>query len=260
VLIRVLCGKKSVSILFDVGISANGVVENAKRMGLDLSEVEYVVLSHGHYDHSGGLLSALKAINKRNLPLILHEDMFKTRGNANKDKTIRKYQQFPTESQLTPAKIIKTKQPCLIADDTTLITGEIPRETSYEKGFLNHLSLTAGVWQPDPLILDDRAVLFNVKGKGLVVVSGCAHAGIINTINYARCISGVSDVYAVMGGFHLAGKENEKRVKPTMAEMERISPKLVAPMHCTGWRGMFAIAQTLPEAFVWNSVGHLYCF
>jgi 7,8-dihydropterin-6-yl-methyl-4-(beta-D-ribofuranosyl)aminobenzene 5'-phosphate synthase len=259
-LIRVLYGRKTVSILFDTGVSTDGVVENAQRMGIELSEVEYIVLSHGHYDHSGGLLKALQAINKTNLPLIVHEDMFKTRGSANLDGTVRAYPEFPTKEQLTSTQVIQTKQPYLASDNTVLVTGEIPRETAFEKGFLQHRTLRKGVWQADPLVLDDRAVVFNVKGKGLVVVSGCAHAGIINTVNYAKRISGIGDVYAVMGGFHLAGKENEKRIKPTMVEMERISPKLVAPMHCTGWRGMFAISQTLPEAFVWNSVGHLYCF
>ena len=156
------------------------------------------------------------------------------------------------------ALVIKTKQPYLIADDTTLITGEIPRETSFEKGFLKHQALIDGVWQPDPLILDDRAVAFNVKGKGLVIISGCAHAGIINTITYAQRISGIRDVYAVMGGLHLAGKENESRIQPTVKELERINPKLIVPMHCTGWRGIFAIAKALPDAFVWNSTGNLY--
>ena len=90
-LIRILRGRKSVSVLFDTGVSADGVVENAKRMGLDLSEVEYVVLSHGHYDHFGGLVTALKTINKAKLPLIVHEDMFKTRGTANRDGKVRPY-------------------------------------------------------------------------------------------------------------------------------------------------------------------------
>lgn len=257
-LIRILCGRKSISVLFDTGVSASGVVENAKRMSIELNEVEYVVLSHGHYDHFGGLQSVLKAINKPNLPLILHEDMFKTRGNASSDRTIRVYPQFPTEDQLLSAQILKTKQPSLIADGTTLITGEIPRETSFEKGFLKHRALIDGVWQPDPLILDDRAIVFNVKGKGLVIISGCAHAGIINTVMCAQRISGIKDVYAVMGGLHLAGKENENRIQPTVKEMERIFPKLVVPMHCTGWRGMFSIAKALPDVFVWNSVGNLY--
>jgi 7,8-dihydropterin-6-yl-methyl-4-(beta-D-ribofuranosyl)aminobenzene 5'-phosphate synthase len=108
------------------------------------------------------------------------------------------------------------------------------------------------------LILDDRAVVFNVKGKGLVVISGCAHAGIINTISYAQRISGIFNTYAVMGGFHLAGKEYENRIDQTTKELERISPKLIVPSHCTGWRGRCAIAKVLPEAFVWNSVGNLY--
>ena len=175
-LIRVLRGKKSVSILFDTGISADGVVENATRMGLELSEVESIVLSHGHYDHFGGLVSALKAINKAELPIIIHEKMFQTRGNANDNGTIRAYPEFPTRKQLGSAQLICTKQPHLIGDGAILITGEIPRKTSFEKGFSQHKTLIDGIWQPEPLILDDRAVVFNVKGKGLVVISGCAHA------------------------------------------------------------------------------------
>lgn len=258
--IRVLHDHKTVSILFDTGISSEGVVENAKRMGLELSEVEYIVLSHGHYDHFGGLISALKTINKTNLPLIVHDHMFQIRGTANSDGTIRTYPEFPTKEQLSSAQIIKTKQPHLIADDTILITGEIPRETSFEKGFLQHRALINGTWQPDPVILDDRAIVFNVKGRGLVVISGCAHAGIINTIRYTRQITGGADVYAVMGGFHLAGRENEDRIEQTLKELKQINAKRIIPSHCTGWRAMFAIANALPNAFVPNSVGNLYKF
>jgi 7,8-dihydropterin-6-yl-methyl-4-(beta-D-ribofuranosyl)aminobenzene 5'-phosphate synthase len=258
--IRVLRGRKSVSILFDTGISADGVVENAKRMGLDLREVEYVVLSHGHYDHFGGLVSALKTINKVNLPLIVHEDMFKTRGNANADGTIRTYPKFPAKEQLDSVQLINTKQPYLFNDDTILVTGEIPRETSFETGFLQHRTLMEGKWQPDPLILDDRAVVFNLKGKGLVVISGCAHAGIINTISYAQRITGIFNTYAVLGGFHLAGKGYENRIDQTTKELERIGPKLIIPSHCTGWRAATSIAKKLSDSFIWNSVGNLYQF
>jgi 7,8-dihydropterin-6-yl-methyl-4-(beta-D-ribofuranosyl)aminobenzene 5'-phosphate synthase len=258
ILIRVLCGGKTVSILFDTGISSDGVVENAKRMGLKLSEVEYIVLSHGHYDHFGGLVSALKTINKTDLPLIVHEDMFRTRGTANSDGTIRIYPEFPTKRQLSSAQLIDTKQPLLIGDGVILVTGEIPRETSFEKGYLQHKALINGSWQPDPLILDDRAVVFNVRGKGLVIISGCAHAGIINTITYARRITDVPEVYAVIGGFHLAGKENESRIEQTVKELKQLKPKLVVASHCTGWRAMCSIASALPDAFVWNSVGNLY--
>jgi 7,8-dihydropterin-6-yl-methyl-4-(beta-D-ribofuranosyl)aminobenzene 5'-phosphate synthase len=257
-LIRVLRDGKTVSILFDTGISSDGVVENAKRMGLELGEVEYIVLSHGHYDHFGGLLSALKTINKANLPLIVHEDMFKTRGNTSSGGKVRTYPKFPTREQLSSAQLIETKQPLLIGDGVMLVTGEIPRETSFEKGFLQQRVLINGTWQPDPLILDDRAVVFHVTGKGLVVISGCAHAGIINTIAYARRITGDPRIYAVIGGFHLAGKENENRIEQTVKELKQVKPKLVVPSHCTGWRAMCAIASEFPEAFVWNSVGNLY--
>lgn len=258
VLIRVLYNGKKVSVLFDTGVSADGIIENAKRMGIDLKEVEYIILSHGHYDHFGGLVSTLKTINKPNLPLIIHKEMLKIRGTANSDGTIRAYPEFPTEEQLSSAQIIKTKQPYLTADGMVLITGEIPRETSFEKGFLKHKSLINGTWQSDPLIMDDRALVFNVKDKGLVVVSGCAHAGIINTITYAQHVSRIRNVYAVIGGFHLAGKENENRIEPTVKRLVEINPRLVVPMHCTGWRGMLMIAKALPKAFVWNSVGILY--
>jgi 7,8-dihydropterin-6-yl-methyl-4-(beta-D-ribofuranosyl)aminobenzene 5'-phosphate synthase len=256
-LIRVFQGKKKVSILFDTGVSADGVVENVKCMGLELGDVEYIVLSHGHYDHFGGLLSVLQTINKPNLPVILHEDMFANRGTTNSSGGINLYPEFPPIEELGSAQVIKTKQPFLIAD-AILVTGEIPRETSFEKGFSKQMALRKGTWQPDPLMMDDRAVVFNVSGKGLVVISGCAHAGIINTITYSQQVSGTSDVYAVMGGFHLAGKENENRIEPTVKELKRINPQLIVPMHCTGWKAMFAISEAFPDAFVWNSVGNLY--
>jgi 7,8-dihydropterin-6-yl-methyl-4-(beta-D-ribofuranosyl)aminobenzene 5'-phosphate synthase len=259
-LIRVLYGGKKVVILFDTGISSDGIIKNAILMGLDLQEIEYIMLSHGHYDHFGGLASILKAINKNDLPLILHEDMFRRRGTANSDGAINSYPNFPISEIVGLAQIIKTRKPQLFADDKILVTGEIPRKTNFEKGFLRHRALIDGKWQIDPLIIDDRAVAFNIKGKGLVIISGCAHAGIINTIKYVQQISGVREVYAVIGGFHLAGRDNEARIGLTVREMRQINPKLIIPMHCTGWRGTMAIAEAFPEAFVWNSVGNLYNF
>jgi 7,8-dihydropterin-6-yl-methyl-4-(beta-D-ribofuranosyl)aminobenzene 5'-phosphate synthase len=257
-LIQVFSEGKTNTILFDTGCSQEGVVKNAKRMGIDMAEVEYVVLSHGHYDHSGGLLSVLKEVNKVNLPIIVHEDMFKKRGTANQNGTVRPYTGFPTKEQLSSAQLISTKQPFALAGSVVLVSGEIPRETSFEKGYLHHRTWVNGKWEPDPLILDDRAVIINVKGKGLVVLSGCAHAGIINTVVYAQKITGTTEVCAVMGGFHLAGKENESRIEQTVEELKKINPKLIAPSHCTGWRGICAIANAMPNAFVWNSVGNLY--
>jgi 7,8-dihydropterin-6-yl-methyl-4-(beta-D-ribofuranosyl)aminobenzene 5'-phosphate synthase len=216
------------------------------------------VLSHGHYDHSGGLVSVLKAINKVDLPIIVHDDMFKKRGVANQDGTIRTYPEFPTKEQIGSAQLTSTKKPILIADDLALVTGEIPRLTSYEKGYLPHRAFVHGSWQPDPWIRDDRAIVINIKGKGLVILTGCAHAGIINTVHYSQKITRLNSVYAVIGGFHLAGKEGESRIEQTVKELRQVNPKLVVPSHCTGWRAMCTIANELPDAFVWNSVGNLY--
>lgn len=258
VLIRVFDEGDSHSILFDTGLSSEGVVTNAKRMGLNL-EVESIVLSHGHYDHCGGLVAVSQVIRK-DIPIIVHEDMFKTRGSISADGSVRKHAEFPSAERVKPAKYVKTKQPYLLADNTVLVTGEIPRTTDFEKGFPRQRVSVDGEWQPDPWVRDDRAVVLNVKRKGLVVISGCAHAGIINTILYAQQITRVDKIYAVMGGFHLAGKECETRINRTIEELKRLKPLVVVPSHCTGWRGILAIAEALPEAFVWNSVGNLYQF
>jgi len=257
-LIRVFRDGKYAYVLFDTGASRDGVVTNAARMGLNFNEIECIVLSHGHHDHFGGLLSALKVINKDNLPIIVHEDMFKTRGVANPDGTVRKLPKFPAENQVVPARYIKTRQPYFIAENMILVTGEIPRQTDFEKGFPQHRVFDGGKWRPDPWILDDRAVVINVRRKGLVVLSGCAHAGIINTILYAQQIVGVNDVHALMGGFHLAGKESEQRISQTVEKLKLLNPKLLAPSHCTGWRGICAIAEAFSHNFVWNSVGNRY--
>jgi len=259
-LVRAFRDGSSHSILFDTGGSPEGVVTNVSRMGLNLSEVEAIVLSHGHYDHFGGLLTVLRVINKANLPIVVHEDMFKTRGVADPDGTVRKHPDFPTDNQVRPARYFKTKQAYLLADDTILVTGEIPRRTNFEKGFPEHRVLVEGKWQPEPLIWDDRAIAVNIEQKGLLVISGCAHAGIVNTAIHAQQVTGVAQVYAIMGGFHLAGKDSEPRISQTVEQLKKLNPTVLAPSHCTGWRGIFALAKEMPNSFVWNSVGNLYQF
>jgi len=258
VLIRVFSGDKSSCVLFDTGASQTGMVENAERMGINLNEVEAIVLSHGHYDHFGGLVAAVKAVGKTDLPVIVHENMFRTRGSANAKGSVRQYPNFPAEAELSPAQLVSTKQPSLTADGMVCVTGEIPRRTSFETGYTQHKTFAGGAWKSDPLIMDERAVAIDIKGKGLVVVSGCAHAGIINTVTYAQQITGSKQVYAVMGGFHLSGKTFESRIQPTVEELQKINPRLIVPSHCTGWKAMCAMAKAFPEAFVWNSVGNLY--
>ncbi len=246
------------TILFDAGVSANGVVENALHMGIDLKEVEYVVLSHGHHDHIGGLPKVVEAINRENLVLVAHEDMFRRRGTLTAKGEIREYQPFPQIPQLKEEKIACTTQPMLIADGLGLVTGEIPRSVEFEKGIVNNQVFRDGVWTPNSDMLEERALVFDVEGKGLVVISGCAHAGIINTLRCAQAVTDNNEVYAVFGGFHLAGREFEKRIEPTVSELKKFEPKLVAASHCTGWRALCALHRGFPEAYVANAVGNRY--
>jgi 7,8-dihydropterin-6-yl-methyl-4-(beta-D-ribofuranosyl)aminobenzene 5'-phosphate synthase len=256
--IRVQSGEGTFSILFDTATSSDGVCRNAKAMDIDLSAVDFVVLSHGHYDHFGGLTEAVKAINRPDLPVITHEDMIKPRAVANSKGELREYPTFPDQKMLRSAKIMETKQPQLIAEGLACITGEIPRVVDFETGMNNNRLLRDGVWQADPLLMDERALVFNLKDKGLVVISGCAHAGIINTIQYAQQITGISKVYGVFGGFHLSGKEFEKRIPATVEELKKISPELVVPSHCTGWRALYTISEAFGERFVFYSIGNRY--
>jgi 7,8-dihydropterin-6-yl-methyl-4-(beta-D-ribofuranosyl)aminobenzene 5'-phosphate synthase len=256
--VKVFCGDEVVSFLFDAGMSGKVFVENAEVLGLELGDVDFVVLSHGHYDHFGGLLSAVELVGREGLPLIVHEDMFKQRGTSSRGSSVSRYPDFPDKNQLDRTRLIFTKDPYLAANGCVCVTGEIPRLKGFEVGSASNRTLKGGSWRADPLILDDRAIVLHVGGKGLVVLSGCAHAGIINTINYAQQITGVSKIYAVLGGFHLAGRNVEDKIRLTIDALVGFNPFLIVPSHCTGWHAEVVLARALPEAFVHNSVGNLY--
>ncbi|TRO48902.1 MBL fold metallo-hydrolase, partial [Candidatus Bathyarchaeota archaeon] len=237
VLIKIFSQNNQHTILFDTGLSSDGVVTNATRMGIDLTEVECIILSHGHYDHFGGLVKIIKAIKKKNFPIIVHDDMFKIRGVINPDGSIREYPRFPSKDQVGPARYLRIKQPYLIFENKILVSGEIPRKTDFEKGFPGHCEYSNEKWVPDMWIWDDQAIIINVKHKGLIIISGCAHAGIVNTTLFGQQITEINKVHAIMGGFHLAGKNFEARISKAVKRLRQISPTVIVPMHCTGWRG-----------------------
>jgi 7,8-dihydropterin-6-yl-methyl-4-(beta-D-ribofuranosyl)aminobenzene 5'-phosphate synthase len=151
--------------------------------------------------------------------------------------------------------MITTAGPSLMADDTVLVSGEIARTADFEKGYPIHYTERDGVWENDPLIRDDQCIIVNVRGQGLVIVTGCGHAGIINTIRYAQTLTGVQRVFAVIGGFHLAGGLFEKIIPETVSQLKEINPRYIMPGHCTGWTAINQIANALPDAFIPSSVG-----
>jgi 7,8-dihydropterin-6-yl-methyl-4-(beta-D-ribofuranosyl)aminobenzene 5'-phosphate synthase len=151
--------------------------------------------------------------------------------------------------------IVEREQPSLLFEDSVLITGEVDRTTAFEQGMPFHEALSDGAWGPDPLIPDDQALVVNVDGHGLVVLTGCGHAGIVNIVRYARRLTGVSTVAAVVGGFHLGGPAFEPLIGPTVDALAELSPEVVIPAHCSGWRAAQALATHLPDAYIPNSVG-----
>jgi len=136
-----------------------------------------------------------------------------------------------------------------------LITGEVDRTSGFEPGFPPQQALRGGRWEPDPLVLDDQALILNVRDKGLVVLTGCGHAGIVNITRYARRLTGLDTLYAVIGGFHLGGPLFEPLIPRVCAELGKLSPAVIVPAHCTGWAAQRALADRFPAASIPNTVG-----
>jgi 7,8-dihydropterin-6-yl-methyl-4-(beta-D-ribofuranosyl)aminobenzene 5'-phosphate synthase len=247
------------SMLFDAGLSPDGVLHNIDALETPLAEVRGVVLSHGHPDHTGALIATLRQVSKRGLPLIAHPDAFLQRKIVLPNGQEMKLPPLERGALLDEGvELVETKEPVLLLDRRTLVTGQVARTTDFEKGMPVHHSLVDGRWQPDPWIYDDQALVFHLRGKGLAILTGCGHAGVINTMRHARDLTGVEEVYAVIGGLHLTGPLFEAIIPQTVEELRAAAPQVVVPMHCTGWKAVHAIARAMPEAFIQNSVGTRY--
>jgi 7,8-dihydropterin-6-yl-methyl-4-(beta-D-ribofuranosyl)aminobenzene 5'-phosphate synthase len=252
-------------LLFDSGLDPFAASHNAEVLDLDLSYCELVISSHGHIDHAGGLINIKRKINeekqKQKLPLVLHEDAFKNRLVKFQDG--RKISlPAPNRTDLIEAgyNLVQKQSTSLWIEDRILVTGEIPRTNDFEKGFPNHYSEIDGRMENDPLIKDDQAIVLNIKDKGLVVITGCAHAGIINIIKYAKELSGENRIYGVIGGMHLTGGVFEPLIPRTIDELELLKPRFIIPCHCSGLKAVTEIAKNMPNALIQNSVGTNYIF
>lgn len=260
-LIRVQDGDRHGTILFDTGMSPRGTLHNLDALNIVLNDVEAIVLSHGHADHAMGLPGVLERLGMPRPPLVLHPDAYLERkvvmpnGDEVAIPPVKK-----ADLQEAGVEVLESAVPTLLLDGALLVSGEVTRATAFEQGFPTHFAKREGSWGPDPLIRDDQFVVAHVRGKGLVIVTGCAHAGIINIIRYAQALTGVDQVHAVIGGFHLTGGQFEKIIPDTVAALEEIGPRYLVPGHCTGWSATHQIARAMPDAFVPNSVGTTFVF
>ena len=243
-------------ILFDAGTTPDGVVENMRRLEVDPSGIETIICSHGHFDHTAGLDGLIRRLGRVNLPVLIHPHFWRQRRLSIPG---RDPQEIPTTSRraLVDAgfEVIEEQQPSFLFNRSVLLTGEVPRTTSYEAGFPLQEAWLDGRWQPDALVLDDQALIVDIKDKGLLVITGCGHAGIVNICRYARRLTKERALYAIIGGFHLNGPIFEPLITRVLDDLGALAPSVVVPAHCTGWRAQHAMGARFGEAFIPNTVG-----
>jgi 7,8-dihydropterin-6-yl-methyl-4-(beta-D-ribofuranosyl)aminobenzene 5'-phosphate synthase len=264
-LLTAFVGDERHTLLFDAGPEGATLVRNAAILGVDFGDIEAIVLSHGHWDHGGGLIAAVESVAQRRpgrpVPCFVHPGMFGQRGSQRPDGVLIAQAPVPNPERLAAAgaRVQNTRDSQAVAGDLFYVSGEIPRVTRYEAGLPGHVKRAADgrTWEPDPLIMDERFVSVQVKDKGQFVFSACSHAGIVNVLTHARETFPSVPLYGTMGGLHLSGS-TEKIIPDTIADLKRFGLGLVAPGHCTGWRAMSVLAREFGDELAPSAVGKRY--
>jgi 7,8-dihydropterin-6-yl-methyl-4-(beta-D-ribofuranosyl)aminobenzene 5'-phosphate synthase len=255
-------GGKTSACMFDYGLDPTGVLNNIALLGLDIGKTNAFSLSHGHPDHYAGAISILKHNQARiagGTPFYVGEEAFARRYQLRSGAT------EPTDLghlvkediEALGLKVVETKTPIEIIPGA-YVTGNIERVTSYEKVPTSY-QIKRGEKVEYDTFPGEQAVFFNVKGKGLVVLSGCAHCGIVNTVKQAQKCAGTDKIHAIMGGFHLINAKPDL-IQSTVADIKAMKPDNIVGTHCTGFRGMMALNKEMPEAFTINTAGTKYTF
>ena len=238
-----LCiGPEIMRLLWDTGASSEVMLHNADALNIDLHRLDMICISHGHYDHTGGLMGVLQR-RKSRVAILAHPDIFAPKLKA---RPTLKFIGLPftrAEAEAAGAIFLEARGPVAMAPGLTT-TGEVSRIESFEKveGFW---TVKDGQYCQD-IIPDDQSLVINISGKGLAVITGCAHSGIINTIRQAQKITGVEKLYAVIGGFHLMDAD-EGRIEATAKALKELDPAIVRPGHCTGQKAVCRLQEVLGE-------------
>jgi 7,8-dihydropterin-6-yl-methyl-4-(beta-D-ribofuranosyl)aminobenzene 5'-phosphate synthase len=249
------------TVLYDAGLTPQAVSGNLDVLQVPVGDLRAIVISHGHADHHGGLEGLIRRRGRSHLPLVIHPDAWRERRVA-----------FPSggEVRLPPPnrqdleadglEVVEERAHSLLLDGAVLVSGQVERTTEFETGFPIHQARDSDGWQPDPMIWDDQALIVNVRDNGLVIISGCSHAGAINVLRHAQRLTGEARIAGFLGGLHLTGGIFEARIGPTVDALRAAAVGRVLPAHCSGWKAVHAVARAMPEAFVQCAVGTTVTF
>ncbi len=241
--------------LFDTAGGTPALEHNAKFLkesfGIDLSSIEMIVLSHGHWDHVAGVMKVINLIEKP-VPVLCHPDALQHKiltEDSGKRYEIGIHEYFNESELETNTKVIATKEPYKIADGITT-TGVVPRTNDFEKLTGNLLRITTsknGEETIDP-VDDDLSIIFRLKDGSAVLLTGCCHSGVVNTVEHVVSLTGSSSVVGIVGGLHLHDASKERLTK-TIEHLGKYPLTTVAPCHCTGLKGRAALMYAFEEHF-----------
>ncbi len=257
-------GKETYTLLFDTGVGKQALLSNAQALRINIKQVETIVLSHGHPDHTASIVESVCAIGKKDLSVVAHPEARIRAAAVLPNQPRFEFPYYLDEEAIKQcgARLEWCDRPTALASASAYVTGQVPRITDFEKGAPpnSHYRVKQGDLVHDPDIFDDQALVINVNDKGLIVLTGCAHSGLINTLKYAQEISGVKPIHGVIGGFHLTGNFYDPIIDQTVRALKEFAPKAIIPAHCTGMKAVIKIANSFPDAFVETSVGSTFEF
>ncbi len=241
-------GSDVMRILVDVGQNSQALLNNMKLMNISPSIIDAVVLTHCHYDHTQGVARMLREIGRRDIQVIAHRDIF--RLNFVTEPYLRHVGIMPGDSreeiERAGGSLLLTKDPVNLMSGITT-TGEVKRQTDFEEVGIALKTIEGGKVVDDQM-LDDISVVANVNRKGLVIVTGCSHAGIVNIAKHAMELTGCEKIEGIIGGLHLVDA-SDVRIKRTGEELAKLNPKWICVGHCTGFKAQVELYLAFGERF-----------
>jgi 7,8-dihydropterin-6-yl-methyl-4-(beta-D-ribofuranosyl)aminobenzene 5'-phosphate synthase len=251
---------KSHFCLFDFAADSQGVMKNMGLLKIDCTKVEALAISHDHWDHQAAFVDIMRAKKdefRKGIPLYVGEQFFTGTFQSRPDGNVVSMLALKREDVegLGFVRIVETKGPAPIMPGVYL-TGTVEQVTDYEKIPPRFVAKRGNEYVQETFS-GEQALILNAKGKGLVVLTACAHRGIVNTVKHARKMTGIEKVYLVMGGFHLTSAKPEV-IQKTVADMKAINPEYIVPTHCTGFEAVTAFSREMPDQFILKTAGTRY--